>query len=134
VTCAVQPEAKAPLTDVPAIERAIVQLVVQEALRQGYRISVDDGGDDYAIHSSTDEEEIMKHLLTTAGEKLHLYRTVNSNGGVGWVGDIEFVYGNSGYDVISDYTSNPELEAVLAAPNALANRYEDQENIDSYLS
>ena len=39
---------------------------------------------------------------------------------LGWVW---FVYGNDGYDVISDYTANEKIEALMVNVNKLADKY-----------
>lgn len=95
------------------IERAIVRRVVKDALAAGYVLSVDDGGDELAVEEATKTKPVMDALLNTDDDTLILRR----NDERGWV---RFVYGNSGWDVINDYTTN--LEDVLAWANRMAER------------
>ena len=83
-------------------EKKIARLFVTEALDAGYNISVDNGGDEFELAHSTDKKAIMAAMFATDDERLHLSRDGKN---VGWVW---FVYGNSGWDVISDYTTNLE--------------------------
>jgi hypothetical protein len=78
-----------------AVEKQIVIKTVTDLLAAGYKLNVDDGDDDY----------------------LHVYQGKKH---IGWV---RFVYGNDGWDVISDYTCN--LEDALKDVHALANAFDD---------
>jgi hypothetical protein len=40
-----------------------------------------------------------------------------------WIGWVRFMYGESGWDVICDYTASPAIEALLEKPNAISDRY-----------
>jgi hypothetical protein len=105
---------------VAEIERLIVSQVVKDALTQGYRISVDDGGDEYAVNSSTNYNEVMEALMNTGNDKIYLYTKDSVE--FGW---IDFVYGNAGWDVISDHTTNIEHKTtILHEANAIAKQYE----------
>lgn len=97
------------------VERAIVQRVVKDALAAGYALDVDDGGDEPAVKGATTLKAAMDALMNTDDDRLILRR----GKGRGWV---RFVYGNGGWDVISDYTTN--LDDLLARANALAERLE----------
>jgi len=55
-----------------------------------------------------DSASILEHLMEVDDEHLYVFVPFNPES-VGWV---YFVYGNDGYDVISDYTTG--LEAILA--------------------
>lgn len=93
------------------IESRIVRKVVEDALAQGFSLSVFDG-EDWSVNKSTDKKEILENLQVCDEEKLYL----NKDGRQ--VGGILFVYGNDGYDVISDYHTS--LEEVLTGANKLA--------------
>ncbi len=119
------------------IERRILLAVVRECLRLGYALNVDNGGDDFELPSPTTERKaIMAACMAADEDRLYVYRPRvegdkpmlekrwNSSGSteqwtfLGWV---LFVYGNDGFNVVSDYTTN--LEAVLKPANALAEKY-----------
>ena len=99
------------------IEVAIVKRVVKDALAAGYSLSVDDGGDEYAIKDSTDEKAVLDALINTDEDRLILKRADHR-------GVVLFVYGNDGWDVINDYSVR--LEDVLAGANQLAEKYEEK--------
>lgn len=97
------------------IERAIVRRVVKDALAAGYALDVDDGGEELAATGVTTVQAAMDALMNTDQDDLYLTR----DGKRSWV---RFVYGNDGWDVISDYSVN--IEAVLAGAEALAGKLE----------
>lgn len=97
------------------IERAIVTRVVKDALKAGYRLSVDDGGDELALTDSTSQKAVLDALMNTDDDRLIFDR--EDHRGVVW-----FVYGNDGWDVIADYSQR--LEDVLAGAEALAEKLE----------
>jgi hypothetical protein len=99
-----------------AIEVKIVKAVVTEALRLGYALRVDDGEEFHPI--SKKAKTLYDQLLETDMDKLYVYRNDTY---VGW---ILFVYGNDGYDVISDHVANKQIEEILAKANKLAGRLE----------
>ena len=103
------------------IEVAIVTKVVDDALKAGYTLSVDDGGAQMALNRSTSRMAILNALMNTDDDSLHLHRFDSNDVEVeyGWV---RFVYGNDGWDVISDYSLN--IEDVLAGANKLAGELE----------
>lgn len=104
------------------VERAIARRVIADLIAAGYALSVDNGADgdegnvrDYETLSrdpvkvfdrmfQTDEDYIF--VWEAKGAKAH-YAAAHSGkeekGKVGWV---RFIYGNSGWDVINDHTTN----------------------------
>lgn len=82
------------------VEKEICTAVVDALLKAGFRISVDNGDDETNAFSS--KPTIIKHMFLTDDERLYVYLAGKC---FGWV---YFVYGNDGYDVISDYTINLE--------------------------
>jgi hypothetical protein len=99
-----------------SIEVRIVKCVVTEALRLGYALRVDDGEE---MHPLTKKAKVVYgQLMETDMDKLYVYRNETY---VGW---ILFVYGNDGYDVISDYVANKQIEEILKQPHKLAARLE----------
>jgi len=99
------------------IERQIVKKTIGELLAAGYGLGVADPDDDeWLIENSTDADAVMKELMAADEEHLYVYRDGKR---IGWV---YFVYGNSGWDVISDYTVN--LEPVMKIVGELEDELE----------
>ena len=97
------------------IEKAVVSAIVKSALGLGYTISVWDGGET-VVHKSTKYRVVMDACFSTGEDVLTIW-----NGAVR-LGFVFLVYGNSGYDVISDYST--ALEPVLEKANAVADNYD----------
>lgn len=104
------------------IERSIVELIVYSAISKGYVVSVDynDGDDDKPIERSRDASEIMKHVMATDEENLIFHKTDGS-----YVGFVSLVYGNDGWDAISDSSLNDETNAILAPAERFADAAEN---------
>jgi hypothetical protein len=58
-------------------------------------------------------------MFSTDDEVLFLYNNINAPAAFGWV---KFIYGNTGPDVINDYTTN--LEPLMKKPQALADYWD----------
>jgi hypothetical protein len=97
------------------IERQIARKVISDALAAGYAIDVFDG-EDYPLKKSTDAEAIFAAMFSTDDDRLFLRKDDKI---VGWVW---FIYGESGWDVINNYTVN--LEDVLKGASELAEQLE----------
>ena len=104
-----------------AIERKIVKRTVSDLLAAGYELAVHDGEDWH--ERTTDAAKLHAALMETDEDRLFVYKVDGPHGKRDWYGWVFFVYGNDGYDVISDYTVN--LENDLAAVNAYADTLED---------
>ncbi len=91
------------------IEWQIIKRAVQDLLKAGYQVSVDDG----RTEPSTDVEKIMDALFSVDEEYLIVTHPHNKSS---W---IFLVHGN-GIDVISDYGTS--LDAVLKGALDLAER------------
>lgn len=87
------------------VERKIATAAVNSLLVAGFAISVDNGdndGQEYQLASSTDEPAILGAMFLCDEDRL----IVEKDGiPLGWA---YFVYGNDGWDVLSDYTVNLE--------------------------
>ena len=107
------------------IERMIVRKVVKDALAAGYALDVDDGGDEYAVKGAVTSKAAMDALLNTDEDRLIFHRLNRASGllETGWV---RFVYGNDGWDVISDYSAVDHIETALAGAIAMAERLEER--------
>lgn len=99
------------------IERRIYSRIVKDALAQGFNVSVYDG-EEYALEHSVKYTEIMKAGFSTDEDALVIYKDDKR------VGFISLIYGNCGYDVISDYTANDTMESLLTGANTLADKLE----------
>lgn len=99
------------------VERKIVEAIVRALLDAGLGISIDNGGETFELTNSKNALEIRRHLFLADEDYIH---AVKNGQHIGWV---YLVYGNDGWDVISDYTVN--LESYLKKPLELAEKYSD---------
>lgn len=90
---------------VQQMERAIAGKIVDSLLSAGYAVTVDDG-EESTVRRSRDKVEIVGAMFQCDVDHLYV-RHVDS----GERGFVHLVYGNSGHDVISDYSIN--LESAL---------------------
>lgn len=98
-----------------AIEKRIVRKIVQDAIDMGYRMNIDNGGDDEELPGpSNNFDEINKALFATDEEHLFFYDVDGKH-----CGTVFLVYGNDGWDVICDHSATPLVESILAGANAL---------------
>ena len=104
-------------------ERAVVLKLVDTLLAAGFEFAVDDGEERHPW--TTDRAAVLDAILNTDEDVLH----VRKDGRNGWV---LLVYGNSGWDVICDYSVWLEaaLEPVTALAEALEPRVERGEDIE----
>lgn len=108
------------------LERRIAGVAVSQLLAAGFGISVDNGGDeDEATPVLTDAKTIKQAMFLTDNDTLFVHSLAAGlipgnfeKTATGW---IDFVYGNDGFDVMSNYTVN--LEPFLTAANAIAEQY-----------
>jgi hypothetical protein len=112
------------------VERKIVGQFVKDALAAGYRLAVSlergyDAPD--CLLGSRDYDAIMAEAF--AGDDCHIFiqpsdgPTVDGEGRIvsdGWVNP---VFGNDGWDVISDYSGNELTEKLLAGANEISDQY-----------
>lgn len=80
------------------LERLIVRSLVNEFHKQGFSFLVDDGGSEF-IPCAT-PSEALDALLNTDQDQLGI---VQNGETIGW---ILLVYGNDGWDVMSDWHTN----------------------------
>lgn len=99
------------------VERKIAKALVKEAFAAGYIVSVDNGGDEESGKMSN-LKSVLSAMFQTDEERLYMWNPTNGQR-IGWV---YFVYGNDGWDVISDYTVN--LEPIMSGANKIADHYE----------
>lgn len=112
-----------PLTGVNAavqarqeIERAIAARVIESAIAQGCTIDVNDG-EETVLKRGNDLKTVLNAMFETDDEWL----IIRMNGHkIGWV---RLIYGNDGWDVVNDYTTN--LEPIMTEANALIDSYSE---------
>ncbi|MCZ8104011.1 MAG: hypothetical protein O9972_39720 [Burkholderiales bacterium] len=87
-------------------ERRMAVALVDRALRDGYSVSVHDS-EEWTVKRERDRAVILGALATTGDDKIAL---VDKDGvSVGW---FWLIYGNSGWDVVSDHSANPICDAI----------------------
>ena len=93
------------------IERRIARKIIQSALATGYAVSINDG-EETTVKRSRKLAPCMRALFTTDEDRIYLHHDGNESA-FSW---IYLVYGNDGWDVINDYTTNIEnlLKPVFA--------------------
>ena len=96
------------------VEKEIASALIDEALAAGYDISVFEG--EYALKHSINREEILASMFSVDDEHLVMYKDGKK---IGWVW---FVYGNGGWDVISDYSTS--LEPIMGGAVKVSQKYE----------
>lgn len=107
------------------VERKIVQAAIKQLLAAGFSLDVNDG-EETTLKHSTDAAAIVAAMFTTDEDYLFVNEpgagspaaALKGGSRIGWV---RFIYGNDGYDVMSDYTVN--LESQLTEANKLAESY-----------
>jgi hypothetical protein len=110
------------------IERIIARRVVWDAIAAGFALNLDNGGDDFELpEPTTDKKKILNEMFATDDERLYFFQpNAKCNKGKPpkewkWFGWVYFVYGNDGYDVMSDWTCN--LNDVLKGAEAVSRKY-----------
>jgi hypothetical protein len=99
------------------IEGKIAHKAVNVLLAKGYELSVHDS-EEFTVKRSRDAAEIKAAMFTSDDDRLFAYRPGDEDR-FGWVW---FVYGNSGPDVICDYTVS--LTDDLKEVNDYAERFD----------
>lgn len=99
------------------IDRMIATYAVDAFLKAGFLLGVNDGCET-TITRSRDAAAILAAMFTTDQDRLLVYRHSDDKH-FGWA---LFVYGNTGWDVINDYTQN--IEAVMVDVGAYAQEFE----------
>lgn len=108
------------------VERKIATKLVKALLDAGYALATDEGEHHFYGESNPtrDHQTVLDALMTTDEEHLGVFDAEEATGQLrvarpfGWV---YLVYGNDGWDVISDYTVN--LEDVLKSVNDYADTF-----------
>lgn len=101
------------------MEVKIVNAVLDEAKKKGYLMSVEDGEQE-DLEPTHDPVKVKELLFNLDDAHLCLYENKKAHRPLG---RILFVFGNDGWDVISDY--HMALEEFLKPVNELANKLAD---------
>ena len=99
------------------VEKRIARRFINDAIAAGYTLTVNNG-EETPIRNSAECAKILKEMFATDEEYLYVLKDGKA---IGWV---FFVYGNDGYDVISDYTCN--LEPIMQGVTELSNKLCEQ--------
>jgi hypothetical protein len=112
------------------VEQKIVGRFVKDALAAGKRLAVSlERGYDHEtmLYGSTDYKKIMEEAF--AGDEAHIFiqpadgPVADENGSCISEGWVYCVFGNDGWDVISDYSANELTEKLLVGANKISDRY-----------
>lgn len=97
-----------------AVENELVALYVDALLAAGFALQIAEDGDGRPFLPTTDRAAIFAALGETDDDQVDIFTSAPSIPRA----FVRFVYGNDGWDVLSDYSMS--LEAVLAPVNAYA--------------
>ena len=100
------------------IEKGIAKRVVRAAIEAGFTVSLYDGGE-WTVKRSRKLSEVVGAMFTVDEERLDIR---NAEGGL--IGNVWFVYGNDGFDALSDYTATETMERLLSDANKYAESME----------
>lgn len=103
------------------IEGQIVRKLIEDAISQGHGVTVNNGEED--AYAGTDVEQALAACFQTDEDYIELDKALEDEGYLsdGWV---RLVYGNSGWDVISDYSANEITERAVAGAMELSRSLE----------
>lgn len=105
------------------IERAIIRRAVRDILAAhdgAYCISVSDG-EAWPVKRSRDLDTIMADIGQCDEESIRIRHADDTSKGMSsYSGNVYFVYGNDGWDVIADHTDSLLVTELLAGANELA--------------
>lgn len=104
------------------VERKIAKAAIKQLLADGYALGVFNG-ETVTIHHSRNAKAIEKEMFTTDEDHLFVYSKDDNDEIVTPRAWVKFVYGNSGYDVICDYTR--KLEPSLTEAQKISDHYAD---------
>ncbi len=88
------------------IEGKIAAALIDALLARGLQLSVHDS-EEFTVTKSTDKGEVIRALFTTDMDSIHGH-TADGKAACWW----SMIYGNSGWDVISDFSANDLSEEV----------------------
>lgn len=103
------------------VEYAIVEKVIECCIDAGYHVKAfyDLGCDEEATNKTQDLEKLMGEMFATDEQAIEVW-VKDADTRLGWV---QFVYGNDGFDVIHDHTTN--LDETIKPACLLASKLEE---------
>ena len=102
------------------MEQAIANQIVTDALALNYTVSVYDS-EEWALKRSGNHQEIIAALNSTGWDQLK-FRKADGE----YVGVVALIWGESGYDLVNDYTSSEAMESLLKNASDLAEKFSEQ--------
>lgn len=106
------------------IERRIARQCMKDLLDAGFLITVFDG-EDFPLRKSNNAKDILDAMFSVDEDVLYVHKRPDvADAPMERVGWVQFIYGNDGWDVIADYTTN--LESALKPTFALAEKIEKE--------
>ncbi|BAR61882.1 hypothetical protein NK6_8735 [Bradyrhizobium diazoefficiens] len=99
------------------MERKIARQIIDDGIAAGYTIDVYDG-EETVLKRSIDPEAIIAAMFSTDSDMLIFHEGDRRKGSV-W-----FVYGNTGWDVVADYSTS--LEPIMTGADKLSDEYQEQ--------
>ncbi len=99
------------------VERKIAKAFIKQAIAAGYEIAVNNGEEETKAFDNV--ATVLKAMFLTDEDYLIVFNGKDGER-FGWV---RFIYGNDGWDVISDYTTN--LEHVMSEAKKISDHYAD---------
>lgn len=96
------------------LERKVLRRLILNGIRASYSISVHDGGEVVVLNSKS-VKELFEGMFSVDEERLFFHKEGES------IGIVHLVYGNEGWDVISDYTVG--LEPLMVGPNEVGEKF-----------
>lgn len=98
------------------IELKVVEAFLADVFRVGFTVNVHNGGDREELPEPTgDRELVLRAMFQTGEDRLNVYRQGRH------LGHVLFIYGNEGWDVISDYSLS--LQPLMASAERVADHY-----------
>lgn len=94
------------------IEKRIANKLFSVILSKGYLISIHDG-EEYVLKGSDNLVKCLKAIMSTDEDIISVSNKEGKK-----LAFIYLVYGNDGYDVISDYSANELCEDIMSEVNA----------------
>ncbi len=95
------------------IEKSIIRRFALDAIKAGFTLGVCDG-QEVVIKGATTAKAVLDKMFSVDEEDLLVYD------GSRLVGMVNLVYGNGGWDVISDYS--PSMEPLMKGVNELVEK------------
>ena len=117
------------------VEQTIALTAAQVLLDAGFSLGVNDG-EEITIHHSRNIEDIKDALFTTDEDYLYVYRAKGDRKDTRPDGWVRLVYGNDGWDVISNYCDVDLLDPYLGdgtKVQALSDAFSEDLSVPSLL-